>query len=68
VPPDSDPHRRKADENLASDRRETGGRRETDSLPRTTLTRKVLVVVVALINLAYLVSDTLLSNTLHGCF
>jgi len=68
VPPEYNPVRRKADKDVASDRRETGGRREMDSLPRTTITKKVLVIVVALINLAYLVSDTLLSSSLHGCF
>jgi len=38
----------------------TLGRRKTDSDPRTTLTKKFVTIVVAGINLAYLVGELLL--------
>lgn len=40
-------------------RREQGGRRKTDKLPRTTLTKKFVVAVVAAINFAYLILQVL---------
>jgi len=45
-----------------SDRRRNGGRREGDLQPRTTLTKKVTVVIVAGVNFAYLVIEALLNH------
>lgn len=38
------------------------GRRKTDYLPRTTITRKLLVIVVAAVNAVYLVADAFLGT------
>lgn len=45
---------------MVSARSENYGRRRSDHDPRTTLSRKLLVVVVAVINAAYLVGEALL--------
>ncbi|DAD50210.1 hypothetical protein QIO91_gp3 [ssRNA phage Gerhypos.3_6] len=39
------------------------GRRKTDHDPRTTITKKLLVVVVALVNAVYLVAEIFLRAT-----
>jgi hypothetical protein len=39
------------------------GRRKTDYDPRTTITKKLLVVVVALVNAAYLIAEIFLRAT-----
>jgi len=43
-----------------SDRRSLSGRRDYDSMPKTTLTRKGFVIIVALVDALYLVSDAFL--------
>lgn len=42
------------------------GRRKEDQDPRTTLTRKVVVITVALVNFAYLVGEAVLFGA-HAC-
>jgi hypothetical protein len=41
----------------SKERRHVGGRRKDDEMPRTDLTKTVMAVIVALVNLAYLVVD-----------
>lgn len=49
----------------SEDRRSVGGRRKTDELPRATVTRKGIAVIVAAINFAYLVVEALGSNCVN---
>jgi hypothetical protein len=42
------------------------GRRKADTDPRTTFTKKFLVIVVALVNFVYLASEAFLS-LIHQC-
>jgi hypothetical protein len=47
--------------------RRTGGRRAVDEFPRTTLTKKVLVIVVFLVDFFYLAVHTLVGSC-NGLF
>jgi len=42
---------------LSKERREVGGRRREDNLPRADITKKVIAVIVFCVNLAFLVVD-----------
>jgi len=66
VPPDGE--RRLANSQWHSGRRNLpGGRRRGDCDPRTTISRKLLVIVVAVINALYLVGDALLTSGHNAC-
>jgi hypothetical protein len=56
-----DPERRFYDAHH-SGRRSSFGRRRSDCDPRTTISRKLLVIVVAIINGLYLVGEALLTS------
>jgi len=44
-----------------TDRRDLPGRRSVDHLPKTTFTRKGLVIIVAVVDAVYLVSEAFLT-------
>jgi len=49
----------------STDRRNAGGRRADDELPRVTFTKKVAVLIVGGVNAFYLVSELLLFGQDH---
>jgi len=55
---------RRRDSNVTHPERATLGRRSHDYDPRTNITTKVLVGVVAIVNALYLVGETIIQN---GC-
>lgn len=65
-PPDAE--RRSEDRVRSRPIRESPGRRQGDRDPRTTFTKKFVVVVVAIVNLLYLVGDALITSTRYGCW
>jgi hypothetical protein len=64
--PPSDAERRAEGRDRSRPPRESPGRRKTDPLPRTTFTKKFMVVIVAVVNLLYLVGEAILYHP-YGC-
>jgi len=61
-PPDKGEHR----ESYPRPRRKGYGRRITDQ-PEITLSKKLLVILLAFVNVAYVAGEALLTVTNHGC-